>query len=191
MGGMPNQPNQEVIMPPSPEDNLEPPTPDEFASEELGPKKAGKTRDKQPEPLEPRGQPYQPPQDMQYLVSSQSQTTAMPQEVMHQIAEKVVYEKWDELMGNVGDIAIWKNTMDRDLKSVKQEILRLGARIDNLQNALLGKVRDYNESLTNVSAEIQALEGVLGKIIEPLTDNIKELDRITKKMSASKTKGQN
>ena len=52
-------------------------------------------------------------------------------------------------------------------------------RFENLQKAILGRVEDYNRTISTVGTEMKALEGVLERILQPLVSNIKELSRIT------------
>ena len=42
-----------------------------------------------------------------------------------------------------------------------------------------GKVREYSDDMRSIHTEMKALEKVFEKILEPLTDNIKELSKIT------------
>ena len=44
----------------------------------------------------------------------------------------------------------------------------------------MGKVKEYGEGVSDVSIEIKALGKLLSNIINPLTSNVKELERIIK-----------
>lgn len=101
---------------------------------------------------------------------------------IHEIIEAVVAEKWQDLMGNVGNIAVWKEKVSNDVVSIKQELVRLEERFDQLQNAVLGRVSEYDQGIRGINSEMKALEKVFEKILEPLTSNIKELSRITEDM---------
>ncbi|MBT3394886.1 hypothetical protein HOA59_01665 [archaeon] len=136
--------------------------------------------------------PIQLPQEN--LMPSTQQTMA-PQaqpierasyEMVEEIAESVVKEKWDELLQNIGDIHKWKEKTNTDVHSIKQEVLRTQQRFDNLQTAVMGKVNEYGEGIKDVGAEMQAIEKVLEKIIAPMTRNIKELSKITEELKKKK-----
>lgn len=101
---------------------------------------------------------------------------------VHEIAEAIINEKWQELLSSVGNIAVWKERVDTNIISIKQEIVRINERFDNLQNAVLGKVKEYDIDMKNVHTEMKALEKVFERIIEPLTSNVKELNKITKEL---------
>ena len=105
---------------------------------------------------------------------------------IHEITEAIVNERWEELMSSMGNIAIWKERTDSNILSMKQEIIRANNRVENMQNAILGKVKDYDEGLRNVGTEMRALEKVFERILEPMTSNIKELERITQELKRIK-----
>jgi len=117
---------------------------------------------------------YQPVQE---LSSSQIQ----------EIVESIVEEKWEDLISKFGDVNLWKESVNNDLEAIKQEILRTQERFNNLQNILIGKVTGYNKSVSELNAEMKALEQVMQKIIEPLTNNVKELGRITSDLKKKKS----
>ncbi len=130
-----------------------------------------------PQPQSPQTMPTQPV------------TTFAPEpqeranyDMIEQIAESVISEKWDDLIKSVGDLKTWKEKIETDLAGTKQEILRMQSRFENLQKAVLGKVNEYSEGITDLNSEIKAMEKVFEKILEPLTRNVKELEEITKKM---------
>ena len=98
--------------------------------------------------------------------------------------EAIVNEKWEEFLTRIGDINLWKETMNNELIAIKQEIIRTQDHFKNLQGSVLGKVGEYNQNISNINTEMKALEKVFQKILEPLTTNIKELSRITEKLKS-------
>ncbi|MBS3143294.1 hypothetical protein J4446_00230 [Candidatus Woesearchaeota archaeon] len=114
------------------------------------------------------------------------QSPEVSTDYIQQIAEEVVEEKWDDLMNKVGDIRLWKNKIDSDITSIKQEIMRTQNHFANLQKAVLGKVSEYNENILNINTEMKSLEKVFEKILQPLTHNVKELSKITDKLKTKK-----
>jgi len=125
------------------------------------------------------------PQQQTFQVQQPLQQPRYNYDDVQEIVESVVEEKWQTLISGIGDLAIWKSKTEDDLSSVKQEILRVEERIDNLQRSVLGKVDEYNKNISKVNTEVQALEKVFQKIMEPFTQNVKELSRLTKDLKAS------
>ena len=125
-------------------------------------------------------------------MASQQVTAPQPSsnvEQIHELIESVIDERWQQVVSNIGDISIWRAKINDDIMSIKQEILRVEDRFENLQKAVLGKVTEYGQSMIDVNSELKALEDVFGKIIEPLSTNIKELSRITSDLKGTTAKG--
>jgi hypothetical protein len=126
----------------------------------------------QPQGYYPQQQPqqyqeYQPPQP----------TTDI--ETINEIAEQIVEEKNIELKKQ---IAGFKNFSEE----TKSEIERLNIRLEKLENgfselqiAILRKIGEYGENIKNVATEMHETQNSFSKILNPLTDNIRELQKIT------------
>ena len=100
--------------------------------------------------------------------------------------KKKIILNWEDFILKIGDINLWKENINNDIESIKQEVLRVQERFSNLQNILIGKVTDYNKNVTEINAEMKALEQVMQKIIEPLSSNVKELGKITSELKKKK-----
>ena len=105
---------------------------------------------------------------------------------IHELIEAVINEKWQETMSGLGNLAVWKEKINNDVISIKQELIRLEERFEQLQNAVLGRVKEYDEGIRGVHTEMKALEKVFERILEPLTSNIKELSVITQELKKTK-----
>jgi len=137
-----------------------------------------------PQPAEQAGAQYGAEQYPQQQEMSQYQ---LPQqqtsyEDIQAIVEEILEEKWKGFIKEVGDVNVWKGQMSDDLEATKQELLRTQKRLEDLQVAVLGKVKDYNKAMQDIGTDMKALENVFGKILEPLTRNIKDLDKVTKEL---------
>ena len=103
-------------------------------------------------------------------------------EEIESLIESVVEEKWRQAMQSFEDFNLWKEKARVEIISIKQELLRVEQRFENMEKAMIGKVHDYDKNILNVGAEIKAVEKVLSKILQPLSQNIRELEIITKKL---------
>jgi hypothetical protein len=107
------------------------------------------------------------------------QAPSLSSEDVQELIESIIEDRWQQVVASVGDISLWKSKVDDDLVAIKQEILRVEDRMTRLQSALIGRVDEYSKSISKVGSEVAALEQVFQKIMDPLTYNIKELNRIT------------
>lgn len=98
------------------------------------------------------------------------------------LIESVIEEKWKTTIERFGNLDVWREKVRTDVASIKQELIRLEHRFENIEKAVLGKITQYDRNIVNIGNEIKVLEQVFQKIINPLTTNIKELSRITKEL---------
>lgn len=111
-------------------------------------------------------------------IQSSSQP-AIDRDYIHELVESIIEEKWHEFVAKTGELTAWKERTTNDLIATKQEVLRLRESFEKLQFLMLGKTKEYSESMKDIHSEMKALEKVFERILEPLTSNIKELQRIT------------
>lgn len=105
---------------------------------------------------------------------------------LQEVIETIVEEKWEELLDKISEINSWRERVNMDILSIKQEIIRTQERFDILQTAVLGKVSEYNKNVTNISTDMKALEAILQKIIQPLSENVRDLNKITEELKKRK-----
>ena len=105
---------------------------------------------------------------------------------IEEIAESIIQEKWEELVKNIGNLTLWREKINTDTLSIKQELIRTQQRFENLEKAILGRITRYDENIRDIGSEMKALEKVFERIITPLTTNIKELTKITNELKKVK-----
>jgi len=106
-------------------------------------------------------------------------------ELIEEIAEEIVTEKFSEFYTKVGDIASFKQDMQARIAELDERIKRIEAAFDKLQLAVVGKIKEYGESVKYLGTEMQALENSFSKILAPLASNVKELGRITTQLKTT------
>jgi hypothetical protein len=172
------------ILPPGNAPNIPPELMNAPAPSKPAPKPTQPTQETIP-PLTPQIQPKLQTPALQPSIAPEP-ASRPSYEMIEEIAESVVKEKWNELIKNVGDIKAWKEKMQVDIKAIKQEMLRMQDRFEMLQKSLMGKLADYDEGVKEVGTEMRALEQVLQKILGPLTKNIKELEKVVQELKKKK-----
>ena len=106
-------------------------------------------------------------------------------EDVEEITESIIDEKWQRLSEEFGDLEAWKEKINNDSESIKQELMRLENRFENLQNSVVGKISEYDQSVSDVGIEMKALGKLMSTIINPLTSNVKELQKLVKELKNS------
>ena len=134
-----------------------------------------------PPPMPPKAPDQMPP--MQHM-PEQGITT----EHIEEIAESIIDEKWEELIGSVDKIVSWKEDVEKRMGKMDHQINELKSRFDELHKGILAKVGDYDKTMRSVGSDIKAMESVFKKILPEFTENINELSRLTSRIKKKKTK---
>ena len=101
---------------------------------------------------------------------------------IQEIAEAIINEKWEELMGEVQKIVVWKEKIETEIQRLKDENTSLKDQFTQLHQGVLGKVSEYDERMRDVSSDLKAVQKVFKDIIPTFTENVAELSRVTKGM---------
>jgi len=118
---------------------------------------------------------YPAQQQQQYAPSA----TSFEAQRIEELAEAIIDEKWNEIVRSINKIIDWKERVESRVTKIEQQIDDMSKNFDTLQKGVLGKITDYDRNLTNVGAEIKAMDKVFQKVLPSLTENVSELSRIT------------
>ncbi len=137
----------------------------------------------------PTNQPPQPQDSVSPPMSAPVQQPVM-QNMMQQdtevkieeLVETIIEEKWEELLRDVNKIVSWKNKVESRLSEVEIRIDYLKESFSDLQNAIVGKVGEYDKHIMEVGSEIKAMEKVFSKILPAFTENVNQLSDIANNM---------
>jgi hypothetical protein len=132
------------------------------------------------------GEEYAYPQYVQYPTYEARPST----EVIEEIAEEIINEKWRDFKMKAGDFGMLTKHFEQKLKSLSARMRKIENYMDKIQGSVVMRVRSYESQLKSLRAEIYALETAFSKILEPLVTNVRhfqkgaagrELRRIKKK----------
>ncbi|MBI4152998.1 hypothetical protein HY497_00610 [Candidatus Woesearchaeota archaeon] len=101
---------------------------------------------------------------------------------IHEIAEAIINEKWDEVLGDIQKIVAWKDAVENDIQQLKDETAALKDEFNQLRQGILGKINESDASMRDVSSELKAVHQVFKEVIPSFTENVAELSRLTKKI---------
>ncbi|MFA5084475.1 MAG: hypothetical protein WC475_03830 [Candidatus Paceibacterota bacterium] len=100
-------------------------------------------------------------------------------EAIEEIAEGIIEEKWSEFKAKFGDISELKSNFEARLNELSDRVKRIEAAMDRLHVATLSKADEQSRSVQALSSEVEALEGTLSKVIQPLVSSVKDLKENT------------
>lgn len=113
---------------------------------------------------------------------SQAQHTATDDISTEEYVEAVIEERWADVEDDIRKIVEWKNSSEQRITQLSQQFDDLKDRFDKLHQALIGKIESYDKNILEVGAELKAMEKVFSKVMPSFTENVKQLDEITKKL---------
>ena len=145
-------------------------------------------------PPQPTEQPYPeqtlPQQGEQYYYETPqaypeeayyAQQPAINTDTITEITEQVVMEKFEDFKKKTGNIISFKNQAEETLKDLDERLKRIEKTIDNLQQAIIGKIGDFGDSTTAIHKDLDNLHTTVSKLMNPLVDNYKELKKFNQK----------
>jgi len=101
-------------------------------------------------------------------------------EQIEEIAEAIIDEKWKEFEDDIKIIIDWKDKTETRINRFEQQIKDLTNTLNGLHKNIMGKISEYDKSITDVGVEIKAMEKVFQKVLPSLTENVNKLERMTK-----------
>ncbi|MBW2995075.1 hypothetical protein KY312_01880 [Candidatus Woesearchaeota archaeon] len=123
---------------------------------------APSTIEEVPEPENPMTPPMPPPSPVQ---SPPEQREEAATEKIEEIAEAIIDEKWNELVVNVNKIIDWKEEVDKKMATIETEMRHLKIQFEKVHSSILGKIEEYDKTMTDVGADVKALTKVFQKAL--------------------------
>jgi len=103
-------------------------------------------------------------------------------ELMQEIAEKIIEEKWHALYNEVMQIFNWKVKVESNISELNAKIDSLNQNINNLQQGILGKIKEYDSNIQEFGSEIRAMDKVFKNFVPQMKETISELNMAAKKI---------
>jgi hypothetical protein len=124
---------------------------------------------------------YSTPTPMRPMESSPAQPRYEGSDTEEMI-EAIIDEKWNDLLSDINKVIAWKEATDARLAKMEQQMTDLKDSFDKLQQAVVGKVGEYDQHILEVGAEVKAMEKVFSKVLPVFTDNVAELSRVSEQI---------
>jgi len=102
-------------------------------------------------------------------------------ELMQEIAEKIIEEKWHALYNEVMQIFNWKTKVESQISELSTKIEVLNQNITTLQEGILGKIKEYDNNIQEFGSEIRAMDKVFKNFVPDMKETITELKNVSKK----------
>jgi DNA-binding transcriptional MerR regulator len=144
------------------------------------------------QPMDGMGMPPPPMGGMgmmpQSIMGSQQHQMGSNNEVkeIEELIEQIIDEKWKDIEADIQKIIDWKSTVDTKFATMQQQIDDLRGQVGGVTGALAGKMGEYDKNVSDVGVQLKAMEMAFSKIVPQFTENINELNRITRELKMRK-----
>ncbi len=100
-------------------------------------------------------------------------------ETMNDIAEQIAEEKNTKIKKQISSFSRFKEEITIEMNRIGDRLTAMENNFNNLQLAILKKIGSYGENIQNINKEMRTTQDSFSKILNPLTENLKELKKIT------------
>ena len=133
-----------------------------------------------PAPPQPEEDYYQPTPQAYSEQDYYAPQGSMDTETISEIAEQVATEKLENYKTKVGDMVSFKNQIQDKVDDIDDRLKRIENSIQQLQQAVIGKMAEFGESSAMIHKDLDNLHGTVSKLMDPLIDNVKEMKKLSK-----------
>jgi len=111
---------------------------------------------------------------------------SMPSSDTEELVEAIIDEKWNDLMSDINKVIEWKDDSESRITKMEQQVADMKDQLEQLHQAVVGKISEYDRHILDVGADVKAMEKVFSKVLPVFTDNVAELSRITARIKPKK-----
>lgn len=101
---------------------------------------------------------------------------------LQRIIEGIIEEKWKGVDEKMASLEAWKAKLEEKINGLSEKTNSLALRIDDLTKGSLAKEEEYQKTMSDVNAQMQAIERIMGKIVPSLAEEIKELRAVVEEL---------
>jgi len=133
------------------------------------------------QPIESSGQEYYPeytPEGQEY-----AQAPAFDIETINEMIDQSIEEKNDSIKKQVASFVKFQENSSIELEKINTRLQKIEEIISELQISIIRKVGQYGQDINTIAREMGETQKTFSKIIDPLTDNIRELRNLTNNLS--------
>lgn len=103
-------------------------------------------------------------------------------ETFETLAEEIVREKFEIIKRKIEDMEELRRNINLKIKDMEERIKRVELNLDKIYLLILKRQEEEQKEIKAIGKEIDSLEKAFSKILEPLSENIKKLEEISKEL---------
>lgn len=103
-------------------------------------------------------------------------------ETFETLAEEIIKEKFELIKRKIEDIEELRKNINLKIKDIEERVKRVELNLDKIYLLILKRQEEQQKEIKTIGKEIDMLEKAFSKILEPLNENIKKLEEISKEL---------
>ena len=139
-----------------------------------------------PSSYQPSTSDYYPQTNESYQEYYPEYTPGSDMETVNEIADQIVEEKTAQLKKQMDSFTKFKEDIGLEIEKMNERLLRVENTLNELQMAITGKIGEYGRDINNIAKEMHATQDSFSKILNPLTDNIRQMQGINSNEEATR-----
>ncbi|MFA6023023.1 MAG: hypothetical protein WC781_02970 [Candidatus Pacearchaeota archaeon] len=139
-----------------------------------------------PYPQETQQYGEQPSGYPQESYQAYPQSYGLNTETMSEIASQLIAEKLSKTNLSISSLMEFKSLIDSKVDKIDSRLVRIESIMDQLQTTLIRRSSGQVQDIEDIKTELRGMQNSFSKVINPLTDSIREVQAMKNK--AKKTK---
>jgi len=128
------------------------------------------------------------PQQEQYPeYQYQPESAPVDTEAITELVEQITDEKTGEIQKSISDLSKFKIETQGKVDDINERLKRIELTIDKLQASIIGQIGNYGRNISDLKKEMIMTQESFSKILNPLSEHIQELRKITSGVSKQTT----
>lgn len=104
-------------------------------------------------------------------------------ETISEMIEQAIEEKTDSLKKQISSFTRFKEDASIAMEQINARLKKIEDTISELQISIIRKIGEYGNDIHSIAREMQSTQDTFAKIVDPLTDSIRDLRAITNSKS--------
>lgn len=115
---------------------------------------------------------------------------ALDIETVRDVAKQVTDESLSQIKTQLADIAKLKTDIKFQVQNMENRLKKIETVISDLQSAILKKIGEYGEAISDISKEMEATQETFTKMVGPLMDKKRGTTKKATEMTSKKAAGE-
>lgn len=98
-----------------------------------------------------------------------------------EMANQIVSEKIQKTNEQISSLIEFKSLLTTKVEKLDERLKQIESIIDQLQMSIMRKANDQEQNISDIKSEMRAMQSSFGKLVNPLTDTIRDMEESLEK----------